>query len=114
MPEQRCLGWTDGDYSASLDGRTLAGDRLLEIKCPFKGRESTLWRSVEEGRLPEHYQWQVQHQLMVTKAEAADLFVFDGTEGIQLEVAPDPNTWPQIYGPGTSSCGASRSRRHRR
>jgi putative phage-type endonuclease len=87
----------DGEYSASLDGLTLGGDRLVEIKCPFKGRDSTLWKTVEAGRLPEHYQWQVQHQLMVTKAEAADVFVFDGAEGIQLEVTPDHSTWPQIH-----------------
>jgi predicted phage-related endonuclease len=86
----------DGEYSASLDGLTLGGERILEIKCPLKGRDSTLWRTVEAGRLPEHYQWQVQHQLMVTQAAAADIYVFDGTEGIQLEVAPDPNAWPQI------------------
>jgi putative phage-type endonuclease len=87
----------DGEYSASLDGLTLGGDRLVEIKCPFKGRDSTLWKTVEAGRLPEHYQWQLQHQLMVTKAEAADVYVFDGTEGIQIEVAPEPYTWPQIH-----------------
>jgi putative phage-type endonuclease len=87
----------DGEYGASLDGVSLAGDRVLEIKCPFKGRHSTLWKTVESGRLPEHYQWQVQHQLMVTKAEIADVFVFDGTEGIQLEVTPDLNAWPQIH-----------------
>ena len=87
----------DGEYSASLDGLTLSGDRLVEIKCPFKGRDSTLWKTVHAGRLPEHYQWQVQHQLMVTKAEVADVFVFDGTEGVQLEVTPDPDAWPQIH-----------------
>ena len=42
----------DGDYSASLDGITLAGDRVLEIKCPFKGRESSLWESVSRGSYP--------------------------------------------------------------
>ena len=34
---------------------------------------------------------------MVAKAEVADVFVFDGTEGIQLEVTPDQSTWPQIH-----------------
>ncbi|HEY3181187.1 MAG TPA: YqaJ viral recombinase family protein [Casimicrobiaceae bacterium] len=86
-----------GEYSVSLDGLTLCGDRILEIKCPMRGRDSTLWKTVEAGRLPEHYQWQVQHQLMVTKAEVAAVFVFDGAEGIQLEVAPDPHAWPQIH-----------------
>ncbi|MEP7216435.1 MAG: lambda-exonuclease family protein, partial [Anaerolineaceae bacterium] len=86
----------DGEYSASLDGLTLAGDRILEVKCPFKGRDSTLWKAVAEGQLPEHYRWQVQHQLMVTRAEVADVFVFDGQEGILLAVAPEASIWPRI------------------
>lgn len=74
----------DGEYSASLDGLTLAGERLVEIKCPLKGRESSLWKAIEATprALPEHYQWQVQHQLMVSKADVADVFVFDGSEGM--------------------------------
>jgi putative phage-type endonuclease len=87
----------DGKFSASLDGLTLGGDRLVEIKCPFKGRDSTLWKTVEAGRLPEHYQWQLQHQLMVAQAAVADVFVFDGAEGIRLEITPTPHTWPQIH-----------------
>ena len=87
----------DGEYSASLDGMTLAGDRILEIKCPVKGRDSTLWKTVEAGRLPEHYQIQVQHQLLVTGAAIADVYVFDGAEGVLLEVAPAPDTWPRIH-----------------
>ncbi len=86
----------DGEYSASLDGITLAGDRLLEIKSPVRGRDSTLWKTVEAGRLPENYHLQVQHQLMVTKAGVADVFIFGGTEGALLEVAPAPDTWPRI------------------
>jgi putative phage-type endonuclease len=86
----------DGEYSASVDGLALAGDRLVEIKCPFKGRESTLWQSVEQGRLPEHYWHQVQHQLMVTHADIADVFVFDGNDGLVHPVAPDQNAWSRI------------------
>ncbi|MEJ7668096.1 MAG: YqaJ viral recombinase family protein [Casimicrobiaceae bacterium] len=87
----------DGEYSASLDGYTLAGDRIVEIKCPRQGRASSLWQSVQGRCLPEHYQWQVQHQLMVTKADIADVFVFDGAEGVIFPVAPDPSSWPQIH-----------------
>lgn len=87
----------DGEYSASLDGMTLGGQRILETKCPVKGRDSTLWKMVEAGSLPEHYQLQVQHQLMVTAANLAEVFVFDGVEGILLEVAPEPETWPRIH-----------------
>ncbi len=34
---------------------------------------------------------------MVTKADVADVFVFDGIEGILFPVAPDPSAWPQIH-----------------
>ena len=92
------LVMVDGEYSASLDGLTLAGDRLVEIKCPLKGRDSTLWKSIEsDRRLPEHYQWQIQHQLMVTKADIADVYIFDGAEGIIFPVAPDASAWPRIH-----------------
>jgi putative phage-type endonuclease len=36
----------DGEYSASLDGMTLGGERIVEIKCPVKGRDSTLYGRV--------------------------------------------------------------------
>jgi len=87
----------DGEYSASLDGMTLAGKRIVEIKCPVRGRDSTLWKTVEAGGLPEYYRLQVQHQLLVTKADVADVYVFDGAEGILLEVSPQPEAWPRIH-----------------
>lgn len=87
---------TEGDYSASLDGITLGGELILEIKCPWKGRASELWKSVAVGEVPAHYWWQVQHQLMVAGAALAHLYAFDGTEGILLDVKPKPETWPQI------------------
>ena len=87
----------EGEYSASLDGITLEGDLILEIKCPFRGRQSELWKAVSAGELPEHYGWQIEHQLMVAGATRAHLWVFFGTEGILLEVAPRPERWPQIH-----------------
>lgn len=79
----------DGDYSASLDGITLEGDLLLEVKSPYKGQSSTLWQGVVAGDVPEYYAIQIQHQLMVAGAAMAHLWVFDGTEGLLLEVARD-------------------------
>jgi putative phage-type endonuclease len=88
----------DGEYSSSLDGVTLGGERIVEIKCPYKGQSSALWQAVEGGgHLPEHYQLQVQHQLMVSRAEIVDVFIFDGSDGILLEVLPDPTAWPRIH-----------------
>ena len=88
----------DGDYSASLDGMTFDGTLIVEIKCPMKGRESTLWKSVSEGIVPGHYGWQVQHQLMVSDAASVHLFVFDGDtgEGLLHEIRPQPERWDQI------------------
>ena len=40
----------DGLYSASLDGINLAGTLIVEVKCPFRGRQSALWREAEIGR----------------------------------------------------------------
>lgn len=80
---------TDGDYSASLDGITLGGDLLLEVKCPYKGQASALWQAVSVGAVPEHYRIQVQHQLMVSDADVAHLWVFDGTDGPLVEIGRD-------------------------
>ena len=79
----------DGAYSASLDGMTLAGDLVLEIKCPMRGTRSDLWQDVSQGQVPEHYRVQVQHQLMVSGAEKAHLWVFDGAKGILTELTRD-------------------------
>ena len=86
----------DGDYSASLDGLTFDGSLIVEIKCPFHGRDSLLWKAVAKGEVPEHYGWQIEHQLMVSGASLAHLFVFDGAEGLLLEVQPQPTLWKDI------------------
>jgi putative phage-type endonuclease len=80
---------TDGEYSASLDGITLEGDLLLEVKCPFKGKSSALWQAVSAGEVPEYYAIQIQHQLMVAGAAAAHLWVFDGTDGWLIAINRD-------------------------
>ena len=45
----------DDRYSASLDGMTLDGRVILEIKVPMRGRDSALWQDVDVGRVPVHY-----------------------------------------------------------
>ena len=79
----------DGLYSASLDSMTLDGDLIVEIKVPFRGRESSLWKGVEAGEVPAHYVAQIQHQLMVSGAGQAHLWVFDGERGLLHVVEPD-------------------------
>lgn len=86
----------EGEYSASLDGITLDGSLILEIKCPMKGKDSELWKQALEGVVPEHYQGQLQHQLMVAGASLAHLYVFDGMQGILIEQRPVKADWAAI------------------
>lgn len=90
------LVMTGGEYSASLDGISLAGDLILEVKCPVKGRSSETWQEAEAGRVQQHYHWQVQHQLMVSQAAKAHFYVFDGQDGIVVEVLPHPEDMKQL------------------
>ena len=90
------LVMVDGDYSASLDGITLLGDTIVEIKCPYRGQTSELWQTVHTGSVPAHYMLQVQHQLMVSQAKLAYLWVYDGNEGVGLIIEPDAAAFSQI------------------
>jgi putative phage-type endonuclease len=85
-----------GDYSASLDGLTFDGSLLLEVKCPYKGRDSETWKQAMLRQVEPHYMVQVQHQLMVSGAERCHFWVFDGKNGILVEVLPDPAAFEQI------------------
>jgi putative phage-type endonuclease len=67
FPMEPCCGEHEemGWLRASLDGLSVLGDLVLEIKWPnFKAHEEALG-----GRVPEYYWPQVQHQLLVTGAE---------------------------------------------
>ena len=67
----------------------MQGDLIVEIKCPYKGAASALWQSVEGGAVPGHYAAQIQHQLMVSGAAEAHLWVFDGQQGLLRSIARD-------------------------
>lgn len=86
----------DGGYSASLDGMDLEGQLILEVKCPYKGQTSALWNDTVVGLVPEQYQLQVQHQLMVSRAALAHLWVFDGTQGLLLPIERDEAVMARI------------------
>ena len=85
-----------GGYSASLDGMTLEGDLVLEIKCPLRGTRSDLWQDVQSGQVPAYYAIQVQHQLMVSGADLAHLWVFDGSKGILHAIERDGSAMERI------------------
>ena len=72
--------FVDGEYSASVDaygideqGQTV----MVEIKCPYRRKDSKLWKETIGGGIPEQYYWQMVHQQMcVGQVDRAYLFVF--------------------------------------
>jgi putative phage-type endonuclease len=85
----------DGEYSASLDGITLDGRLVLEIKCP-KSKDSKILAEAKAGRVPVYVYWQMQTQLLVSGAELAHLYIFDGSSGILLEQRPEAVAWDTL------------------
>lgn len=61
---------------ASLDGITMLGDVIYEHKM----WNEDLAEAVRSGELPPEYYWQLEQQLLVSKAERALFVVSDGTE----------------------------------
>ena len=70
---------------ASLDGLCLQGETFVEIKVPNK----EVMALAKEGKLPEHYMAQMQHQLFVADLQSAYYFVYDGRESHLVEVKRD-------------------------
>lgn len=70
---------------ASLDGISMDGKTLVEIKCPGKEAHSIAMA----GNIPEHYMPQLQHQLMITGLDKMYYYSFDGNDGIPIVVNRD-------------------------
>jgi len=77
---------------ASLDGWNEEMKLVLEIKCPGKVAQA----EAEAGRVPPHYWYQMQHQMLVTGAELAHYWSFDGEKGVLIEVDRDPKAIKEI------------------
>jgi putative phage-type endonuclease len=71
---------------ASLDGISESGYTILEIKCGG----SKLHSMASKGEIPQYYLDQMQHQLLVTGASKCFYYSYDGTDGICIEVFPEP------------------------
>lgn len=70
---------------ASLDGLSTDKSSILEIKCGG----SKLHYMAARGEIPQYYQDQMQHQLLVTGASKCFYYSYDGSDGICIEVLPD-------------------------
>jgi len=71
---------------ASLDGYNEETNTILEIKCPGAADHQTAL----DGKVPEKYWPQLQHQLMVTGAKCVHYFSYDGKDSEALVIVePD-------------------------
>lgn len=89
--------FVNGKYGASLDGISLDGNTILEIKTPYS-ENNERWELIFEGRLTDYDMAQVQHQLMVTGADECYFMVWsaDKQTGVIQIVKPDPSWWSRI------------------
>lgn len=90
--------FSDGTYSCSLDGISLDNKRILEVKVPFKGKNSERWKlALLDNVRPDDFM-QIQHQLMVTGADEATLWVWDAEScnGLTVDVLPNKTYWDVI------------------
>jgi len=84
---------------ASLDGQTIDGKTIVEIKCPPKGKASKAWKEVEDNGKPGyHYYLQIQQQLLCSGAEYCLFAVYDAAddEVITTQVNADPAIQDEI------------------
>jgi len=68
-----------GTYSASLDGHgtDAEGQSIkVEIKCPWKGVDSEVWKLAANGEIAEYYHWQMVHQSYCVDTEQTFFFVY--------------------------------------
>jgi putative phage-type endonuclease len=72
---------------ASLDGITLDGTEIVELKVPGRATFEAI-RTARE--VPPHYYWQIQQQLAVSGAERGHFWAYcPGEDGILISVGPN-------------------------
>lgn len=79
--EHKEIDW----MAASFDGMTIEGDAIVEIKCPGKKDHDLAL----EGKVPEKYIPQLQHQMYVAGVNYSYYYSFDGQRGVIVEVPID-------------------------
>lgn len=70
----------EGEYAATLDFLSDDGETIIEVKCPYQGKNSKIWKSVMDFADPSYYIWQAHHQMLVApNAKVHVLFVYDAS-----------------------------------
>lgn len=71
--------------AASFDGVSICRKYIVEIKCPGKKDHALAM----QGKVPEKYYPQVQHQICVSDVDFAYYYSFDGENGVTIKVERD-------------------------
>ena len=71
--------------AASFDGVSICRKFIIEIKAPGKKDHALAL----QGKVPEKYYPQVQHQICVSDVEFAYYYSFDGENGVTIKVDRD-------------------------
>lgn len=71
--------------AASLDGISACGCFVVEIKCPGEKDHALAL----QGKIPEKYMPQIQHQMFVANVQEMDYFSFDGESGVIVPIKYD-------------------------
>jgi putative phage-type endonuclease len=79
---------------ASLDGIDPSYQTLVEIKCANKDDHAL----AKQGKVPEKYYYQLQHQLEVTGLDHMSYFSYDGTDGVIVEVGRNTRDINEMLG----------------
>lgn len=87
----------DGDYGASLDGISIDGQTIIEIKTPFNA-SSDRFTLANRGEVALYDYMQVQHQLMVTGAAKCDFLLWnhENQSFLSIEIPPAQGSWDEI------------------
>jgi len=73
---------------ASLDGITLDGTEIVELKVPGRATFEALRTA---GEIPPHYYWQIQQQLAVSGAARCHLWIYaPGEDGLLVSIVAHP------------------------
>jgi predicted phage-related endonuclease len=70
---------------ASLDGVCIDNKIILEVKCTNKKNHEL----AKNGKIPDYYMPQVQHQISVCDVDQCHYFSFDGSCGVIVVVDRD-------------------------
>lgn len=70
---------------ASLDGVCIDNKLILEIKCTSKKNHAL----AKNGKIPDYYIPQIQHQIAVCQVDKVHYFSFDGSSGVVVVVERD-------------------------